>query len=381
MKALIPAAGHGTRFAPFTKLVPKEMLPIGARPAIALIVDEAIEAGADEVVIITSPEKAPDDPALNLRLGSVYALQNDWQRALPALAKSNSPLAKPAAQELEAIKQSNNAKNQTISAAALADAWWSVELPKKDAQLQSSLRAHAADLYKLSLPDLTGLTKVQAERRIKETESVVTTAEKSDSKSSMVALSGGAAQHVGVKLVGQVKNNNGILSGFVGNSYALIEPEFSPAAAPIEAVVEFTTGDQIAATFGVMGGVGNADGFTPFYVVGAQAVGFLSSSGKVWDLASNLPVGVPVQAKSTYRLKCSWDGKGYTWSVWRGKWIIAKELPNVKPVYGGLQLQLGTNRGQNSPLVGTIDLNKCYIKVGGKLWWEGVKGAYKNANK
>lgn len=57
MKALIPAAGHGTRFAPWTKLIPKEMLPIGARPAIALIVDEAIEAGANEVVIITSPEK------------------------------------------------------------------------------------------------------------------------------------------------------------------------------------------------------------------------------------------------------------------------------------------------------------------------------------
>ena len=116
-------------------------------------------------------EKTPDDPALNLRLGTVYALQNDWKRALPALAKSNSPLAKPAARELEAIKQSNNTKNQTIPAAALADAWWSVELPKKDAQLQSALRAHAADLYKISLPDLTGLTKVQAERRIKEVES------------------------------------------------------------------------------------------------------------------------------------------------------------------------------------------------------------------
>ena len=57
MKALVPAAGHGTRVAPCTKLVPKEMLPIGSRPAIALIVDEALEAGADEVVIITSPEK------------------------------------------------------------------------------------------------------------------------------------------------------------------------------------------------------------------------------------------------------------------------------------------------------------------------------------
>jgi len=57
MVAMIPAAGHGTRFAPFTKLVPKEMLPIGARPAIALIVDEAVGAGADEIIIITSPEK------------------------------------------------------------------------------------------------------------------------------------------------------------------------------------------------------------------------------------------------------------------------------------------------------------------------------------
>ena len=57
MKALIPAAGHGTRFAPFTKLIPKEMLPIGARPALARIVEEAAEAGVDEVVVITSPEK------------------------------------------------------------------------------------------------------------------------------------------------------------------------------------------------------------------------------------------------------------------------------------------------------------------------------------
>ena len=57
MKALIPAAGHGTRFLPVTRVVPKEMLPIGAKPAIQLIVEEALVAGADEVVIVTSPEK------------------------------------------------------------------------------------------------------------------------------------------------------------------------------------------------------------------------------------------------------------------------------------------------------------------------------------
>ena len=57
MKALIPAAGHGTRFLPVTRVVPKEMLPVGSNPAIQLIVEEALAAGADEVVIVTSPEK------------------------------------------------------------------------------------------------------------------------------------------------------------------------------------------------------------------------------------------------------------------------------------------------------------------------------------
>ena len=57
MKALIPAAGYGTRFLPASKTIPKEMLPVGAKPAIQLIVEEALAAGADEVVIVTSPDK------------------------------------------------------------------------------------------------------------------------------------------------------------------------------------------------------------------------------------------------------------------------------------------------------------------------------------
>lgn len=57
MKAVIPAAGYGTRFLPASKTVPKEMLPVGAKPAIQLIVEEAVAAGADEVVIVTSRDK------------------------------------------------------------------------------------------------------------------------------------------------------------------------------------------------------------------------------------------------------------------------------------------------------------------------------------
>ena len=57
MTAIIPAAGLGTRFLPLTRAVPKEMLPIGAKPALQVILDEALEAGCDEVQIIISPAK------------------------------------------------------------------------------------------------------------------------------------------------------------------------------------------------------------------------------------------------------------------------------------------------------------------------------------
>ena len=70
MKAVIPAAGHGTRFLPVTKVVPKEMLPIGSRPALELIVEEAKSAGADEIIMVISKGKElireyfRDDPSV-----------------------------------------------------------------------------------------------------------------------------------------------------------------------------------------------------------------------------------------------------------------------------------------------------------------------------
>ena len=56
-KAVIPAAGLGTRFLPVTKSVPKELLPIVDRPLLQYVIAEAAEAGVEEVIIITSPGK------------------------------------------------------------------------------------------------------------------------------------------------------------------------------------------------------------------------------------------------------------------------------------------------------------------------------------
>lgn len=57
MKALIPAAGLGTRFLPATKAQPKEMLLVVDRPAIQYVVEEGLASGADEVIIINSRSK------------------------------------------------------------------------------------------------------------------------------------------------------------------------------------------------------------------------------------------------------------------------------------------------------------------------------------
>ncbi|MFP4198314.1 MAG: UTP--glucose-1-phosphate uridylyltransferase GalU [Halanaerobium sp.] len=56
-KAVIPAAGWGTRLLPATKAQPKEMLPIVDKPAIQYIVEEAVAAGIEDILIITSKDK------------------------------------------------------------------------------------------------------------------------------------------------------------------------------------------------------------------------------------------------------------------------------------------------------------------------------------
>lgn len=56
-KAIIPAAGLGTRFLPATKAMPKEMLPILDKPTIQYIVEEAVEAGIEDIIIVTGKHK------------------------------------------------------------------------------------------------------------------------------------------------------------------------------------------------------------------------------------------------------------------------------------------------------------------------------------
>lgn len=74
--AVVPAAGMGTRMLPATKAVPKELLPIVEKPALQLIVDEAVGAGVDHLVIVTSRSK----PAIEQYFASDPAVEASLER-------------------------------------------------------------------------------------------------------------------------------------------------------------------------------------------------------------------------------------------------------------------------------------------------------------
>lgn len=56
-KAVLPVAGLGTRFLPATKAIPKEMLPLGDKPVIQYLVEEAVAAGIEEIIFVVSEGK------------------------------------------------------------------------------------------------------------------------------------------------------------------------------------------------------------------------------------------------------------------------------------------------------------------------------------
>lgn len=81
-KAVIPAAGLGTRFLPATKATPKEMLPVVDKPAIQYVVEEAVAAGLEDVLFITGRSKRPleDHFDRNFELEQALERKGDSER-------------------------------------------------------------------------------------------------------------------------------------------------------------------------------------------------------------------------------------------------------------------------------------------------------------
>ncbi|MFQ5925601.1 MAG: UTP--glucose-1-phosphate uridylyltransferase GalU [Dehalococcoidia bacterium] len=81
-KAVIPAAGWGTRFLPATKALPKEMLPLVDKPLIQYIVEEAISSSIEQIIIITSSGKSAIEDHFDRDFELEYILEQKGERGL-----------------------------------------------------------------------------------------------------------------------------------------------------------------------------------------------------------------------------------------------------------------------------------------------------------
>ena len=87
-KAIIPAAGFGTRFLPATKAQPKEMLPIVDTPAIQYIVEEALASGIEEILIITGRNKRAIEDHFDTSVELEQLLQQQGKKKQLAVVRS-----------------------------------------------------------------------------------------------------------------------------------------------------------------------------------------------------------------------------------------------------------------------------------------------------
>lgn len=93
-KAVIPAAGWGTRFLPATKAMPKEMLPIIDTPTIQYIVEEAVKSGIEDICIITSPHKKAIEDHFDRSLELEYILRGDGKDEMADSVKKIGEIAR-----------------------------------------------------------------------------------------------------------------------------------------------------------------------------------------------------------------------------------------------------------------------------------------------
>jgi UTP--glucose-1-phosphate uridylyltransferase len=75
-KAIVAVAGSGTRLLPVTKAMPKEMLPIVDKPIIQLVVEELVEAGIEDIIMVTKWDKKP----LEDHFDHSWGLENDLEK-------------------------------------------------------------------------------------------------------------------------------------------------------------------------------------------------------------------------------------------------------------------------------------------------------------
>lgn len=182
---------------------------------------------------------------------------------------------------------------------------------------------------------------------------------------------------------GSLKIYNGLVSGFSSSNYLEVTPSFNVSSAQNwEMVYKIITSDKITTGQTVCGHTGSSTA-DPIAITTNTSKHFaLTVSSSTSSSFINAVSGTYTMLPNTaYWLKVTFDGSKYVLSYSLDGINFTEDVvkENTKVPYTS-NLVLGRQQGDSSefPFLGTIDLNECYIKINGELWWTGmVEGGIK----
>ena len=188
-----------------------------------------------------------------------------------------------------------------------------------------------------------------------------------------------------LKIVGSPSVDNGIIKGFSTSSYTCTKEKFNPTDKPWEMSFCVKTGDDIT-TVQYFVGRNESGKYNPFLgVYNSQWLINISSDGSTWDVVTQPAMSHTINTNTWYIVKYGWDGSLYYIKTSEDdgiSFIDSWKLESKAKIIPS-SLRIGSKMNHDStansePFLGSIDLNKSYIKINDEIWWTGMKHQYYN---
>ena len=156
---------------------------------------------------------------------------------------------------------------------------------------------------------------------------------------------------------------DGVLSGITTTEYTVLPKNFNPAGRAWEMSVTFTMGDNISTTQYVYNQYNNIN----IVITSSGYLRVAFGTGSSWDILANTNL-LAVSANTQYTIKIEFTGTSYITSV---NGIVYNTCNSSVSIGTGVG-NLGISNSKANPFLGSIDLKKSYIKIGGKIFWTGM---------
>ena len=184
----------------------------------------------------------------------------------------------------------------------------------------------------------------------------------------IVGLKNTVTANSNVTKIGNVVDNDGVISGFTVNSYTQLPNKFNPGSNPWEINFKITVGGNVS-NQGVLASMGSYN--FAFYIGDSKFHIVASNNGTSWSV--NGTGTYTVLTNTSYFIRIKFTGSQYTTEYSLDGNTYTQDISVSSSInIGSCYLTFGVGRTSDTPaFLGSIDLNESYINIGGHRWWTG----------